>query len=441
MFAQTVTKRTRSGHDSATTTSRRGVGHGLLTKRGPRVRGFSQRHPLEDQYVTAPPLVSRRRALAALTVLSIAAFTFVTSESLPFGLITLMSDDLGRSKSEIGLLVTGHALVVMAVSIPLAIATRHIPRRQLLTAALGVFVVGSLVAGTSDGYVGLLCARLITASSQAMFWAVVTATAAGLFPPEVRGKIVGRLLIGPATGGVLGLPAATWLGQHQGWRAPFIVIACIGAVIAVAVAIVIPSYHPASGAAARGSAPHNRRFVTVLGVTAISIMGGSVTYTFITPFLHQVGGFAPGVIPTLLFASGVASLVSMLAVARFLDRFPRGTMATGLAIVGSGWAGLAAFGTIKPAAVLFFCVLGLGSSVLVGSLASRIMQVSPGSTDVGIATYGSLYNAGAAAGSLLGAGLLAWSGPRILPVVGSLLIGAALGLLATEPRFARGRTA
>jgi predicted MFS family arabinose efflux permease len=389
--------------------------------------------------VTAPPVVSRRRAIAALVVLSIAAFTFVTSEILPYGLISLMAEDLGRTKSQIGLLVTGHALVVMAVSIPLAIATRHVPRRRLLTIALGVFVVASLVAGTSGNYVTLLGARMLTASSQAMFWAVVTATAAGLFPPEVRGRIVGRLLIGPSAGGVLGLPAATWLGQQQGWRAPFLVIACLGVIIAVAIFLLIPHYHPASGAAALGSAPHRRRFFTVLGVTGISVMGGSVTYTYITPYLTEVSGFASTVVPTLLLASGVAGLVSMLAVARYLDRFPRGTMAVGLMIVGIGWAGLAAFGTVRVAATVFFCLVGFGLSVLVGSLANRVMQVSPGSTDVGVATYGSLYNAGAAAGSLLGAGLLASSGPRILPTVGSLLIAAALGLLATEPRFARGR--
>lgn len=371
--------------------------------------------------------------------MAITAFTIVTSEFLPFGLISLMANDLGRSKSQIGLLVTGHALVVMAISVPLAITTRHVPRRQLLTATLGVFVVGSLVAGTSGNYFTLLGARLLTASSQAMFWAVAAATVAGLFPPEVRGKVIGRLFIGPSAAGVVGLPAATWLGQHLGWRAPFLVIACLGAAIAIAIFFLIPSYHPSSGGAARGSAPHTRRFFTVLGVTVIAIMGSSVSFTYITPFLHDVSGFASDMIPSLLFASGVAGVISMLVVARFLDRFPRGTMAVGLTLVGAGWAGLAAFGPTKAAAVALFCVVGFGMSVLVGSLASRVLQVSPGSTDVGVATHGSVYNAGAAAGSLLGAGLLAWSGPRILPVVTSILLALALGLLATEPRIARGR--
>jgi predicted MFS family arabinose efflux permease len=384
----------------------------------------------------APPLVSQRRAMAALVVLSIATFTICTSEVLPTGLITLMADDLGKTKSEIGLLVTGHALIVTTISIPLAHWTRHIPRRQLLTGTLSLLVVGSLVAGTSHGYYSLLVGRMLTATSQAMFWAVVVATATGLFPPHVRGKAVARLFLGTSACGVLGLPAATWLGQHQGWRAPFFVVAGVGVVLSLAIAILLPSYHPAEGAAHRGSAPSKRRFLVVLGVTAFAILGGTMTYTYITPFFTDVSGFDSRMVPVLLFASGVAGLIAMYFVARVLDRHPRGTMGVALIMLVTGWGCLAAFGTIKTLAASSFCLVGFGMSVLIVSFSNRIMQVSPASTDMGVATHGTVYNAGVALGSLVGAGLLTVGGPRILPMVGATFIAVAFGIWVAEPRFA-----
>lgn len=381
------------------------------------------------------PVVSPARAGWTVALLSFAAFIFVTNEILPIGLITLMADDLGRTEAQIGVVATAYALMIAAVSIPLAHVTRSIPRRLLLTVATVGFSVGTLVVATSHDFSGLVIGRLISAVSQAQFWAVVTATAAGLFPPDVRGKIVARLLIGPSAAGVLGLPAATWLGQNHGWRVPFFVLGGLGIALAVALGFMVPRYKPADGAASRGSNPSRRRFVIVLGVTTAAVLGNSVAFTYVTPYLSQVTGFGADVVPALFLASGVAGVVAMLTVARFLDRFPRRTMAVGLALIGLGWGGIAAFATAKPAVVVFFCAVGLGLSVLVGSLASRVMQVSPGSTDMGIGTYGALYQVGIAAGSFLGKGLLESTGPSPLPIVAAGFLGLALGLLAVENHF------
>ena len=128
---------------------------------------------------TTPPLatptgrapdVSPARANVVLVLLSVAAFAFVTSEVLPVGLITLISADLHRTNSEVGLLVTAYAGVVVATSIPLAHFTRRIPRRQLLSATLLVYVAGMLLASLGGGFTGLLVGRMLTGFAQAQFW-------------------------------------------------------------------------------------------------------------------------------------------------------------------------------------------------------------------------------------------------------------------------------
>jgi predicted MFS family arabinose efflux permease len=105
-----------------------------------------------------------------------------------------------------------------------------------------------------------------------------------------------------------------------------------------------------------------------------------------------------------------------------------------------GWAGVAVAGTSKPAAVILYCLAAAGLSFIVGGLANRALQTSPGSTDIGVATQGSFYNTGTALGSLLGSGVLAAHGAQALPVVGAGFLSLALVLVALERRFGGPRT-
>jgi MFS transporter, DHA1 family, inner membrane transport protein len=83
---------------------------------------------------------STAAAVGALLALAVAAFTYVTTETLPIGLLLPMTADLGVSPSAVGLLVTYYGLVVVVASLPLTHLTRRVPRRLLLSGLLAVFV-------------------------------------------------------------------------------------------------------------------------------------------------------------------------------------------------------------------------------------------------------------------------------------------------------------
>jgi DHA1 family inner membrane transport protein len=58
-------------------------------------------------------------AVITLIALSLSTFTYVTTETLPIGLLSLIAHDLDSTTSAVGLLVTAYALVVVLASIPL----------------------------------------------------------------------------------------------------------------------------------------------------------------------------------------------------------------------------------------------------------------------------------------------------------------------------------
>ncbi|MEV4617677.1 MFS transporter [Asanoa sp. NPDC049573] len=386
------------------------------------------------------PQLSPARATAALVALSLAAFAYVTTELVPIGLLTLIAPDLGRSRSAVGLLVTGYAFVVVVASLPLTYLTKRVPRRRLLTATFAIFVLATALAALAHSYWVLAGARLAAAATQAMFWSVVGSTVTGLFPAEVRGRIVARFSVGPALAPVLGVPLATWIGQQAGWRTAFAVLAAVGLVTGAVVTTLLPSFPPADGGAARGTTPDAARYRTLLVITAVGITGFFTAQTYITPFLLDVSGFASAALSVLLLVSGVAGVFGTMLVGRFIDSRPVVAMATPLTLVGSSLLLLYAFGPVKPVTVVLLALAGLAFSALAAAVQGRTLQLAPGNTDLASAGVGSAFNAGIASGSLLGGTLLPAAGTRPLPLVGGLLVLTALAVALLDAHQARRRT-
>ena len=380
------------------------------------------------------PYVPARRAWAALAVLAVTAFAFVTTELLPIGLLTLMAPDLDRSRSQVGLLVSGYAVVVVLGSVPLARLTQRIPRRHLLGVCMVVFAAANAVAAVAPAYPVLAGARLATALTQALFWSVASATVTGPFPVAIRGRVVALFSAGAALAPVLGVPLATWLGQQAGWRVPFAVMAGIGLAIAAAVVLLVPSYPPAAGGAARGTTPDARGFVVLLAATAVGITGFLTLNTYVTPFLLDVSGFTDAALAPLLFVSGVAGVAGTAVVARTLDTHPIGSLLAPLVLGTAALIGLFALGAIQPATVVLLDGTGAAFSAFAAAVQSRMLQLAPGSTDIASAGVSTAFNVGIASGSLLGGVLLPGPGPQLLALIAGLLTLAALGVLGVDAR-------
>lgn len=261
----------------------------------------------------------------------LAAFTFNTAENLPVGLLELISHSLRVSVSAVGLLVTGYGVMVAVTSLPLAHVTRAVPRRHVLTALLAALVVSSLVAALATSYGLLLVSRLLTALAQALFWAVMGPVAVGLFAPEVRGRVVGALSLAGSLALVLGVPAGTWLGQQSDWQVPVAVLAGLGLVSLVTIAVLLPTSRPEEEHAAYGTSPDARRFGTVLAAGTLSATGAFAGYTYIVTFLGDVSGFSPSTVSALFVVFGVACLAGVSLTGVLLDRVPHAALTTAVA--------------------------------------------------------------------------------------------------------------
>ncbi|WP_406044558.1 MFS transporter [Micromonospora sp. NBC_00898] len=340
-----------------------------------------------------------------------------------------------------GLLVSGYAVVVVLASVPLARLTYRVPRRRLLGVTMVLFAAANAVAALASTYAVLAGARLVTALTQALFWSVASATVTGPFPVAVRGRVVALFSTGAALAPVLGVPLGTWLGQQAGWRAAFAVLAGVGLATAAAVVALIPSYPPAAGGAARGTAPDARRFAMLLVATAVGVAGFLTLQTYVTPFLLDVSGFTDAALAPLLFVCGAAGVAGTIAVARTLDPRPIASLLAPLGIGTAALLGLYALGALESATAILLAGVGLAYAAFATAVQSRMLQLAPGSTDLASAGVSTAFNVGISAGSLLGGVLLPGPGPRLLGLIGGLLTLVALAVLAVDARRPAARPA
>ncbi|MDG4798647.1 MFS transporter [Micromonospora sp. WMMD1082] len=381
-----------------------------------------------------------KRAVVALLALSGGTFLYVTNEALPIGLMLPLAADLAVPPSRVGMLVTAYGAVVVLASIPLTVVTRNVPRRRLLSVLLAGFVVTAVVSALASSFWLMLVARMAGAATQALYWAVVVPTAAALFPPHLRGRAVAVVFAGSTAALAVGVPAGAWLGELVGWRVTFLAVGGLGLAALMAIAALLPSTPAGRGHSARGTTPDARRFWLLVAVAALATTGALTAYTYVAPFVTEVGGLVPAAVGTVLLVRGVASMLGVLAIGPVVDRRPWLALTATVAVQSVALLALYAGGHLAIAAVGLVAVAGLAFAALTTALGGLVLEVAPGRSDIAAAAVSTAVNVGITGGALIGGLLLPGFGVRSTVLVGGLLSAAAVLLALGEKLLPPART-
>lgn len=380
------------------------------------------------------------RAVVALTALSLSTFAYVTVETLPIGLLPLIARDLGSTTAAIGLLVTAYGLVVVLASVPLTRLTQHLDRRLLLCALMTVFVVATVVAALTQSYWALLAARVVTALSQAVFWAVVTPATAALFRPAARPRAISVLYAGSSVAALAGVPAGTWLAQQTSWRIAFLALSALGLLILTTIAILLPPAPPGSSDADRGRRPDAGRYWAIVTYVALAVTGAFASLSYINPFSTEVGGFGEGAVSTLLFVRGTAGLLGVVVIGRLVGRNGWLSMTGLIALQTAALAVQWVFGSSQAALIGSLCLSGFALAALSAALGARVLEVAPGTSDLAAAGTSTAFNVGITAGAFTGSLLIGPLGVRSTAIAGTVFSLLALAVALAEPRLSSRRT-
>lgn len=376
-----------------------------------------------------------------LLALSVGAFGIGVTEFAPMGLLPVIANDLGVSIPTAGLLISAYALGVVIGAPLMTLTTGRAPRRTLLILLAGIFTAGNLLAAVSSGYGMLLAARILTSFNHGAFFGVGAIVAASLVPAERRAGAVAAMFMGLTIANVVGVPLATWAGEHLGWRASFWGISALGVATMVALRLTLPEL-PAQQ---NGNAKAELRVLTrgpVLGALGLTVVGSSAmftVFTYITPILREATHASIGFITTMLVIYGVGLTVGNGLGGRFADRSVDRTLMVTLASLSTI---LVAFALLMPfevpTAILVF-LWGVASFALVPPLQVRVMHAAADAPNLASAMNIGAFNLGNAIGAALGGGVIATGlGYPAVALAGAA--ASAVGLVAVVASVRRSST-
>ncbi|MFD7731980.1 MFS transporter [Kitasatospora phosalacinea] len=363
----------------------------------------------------------------ALVALAVTAFAIGTTEFSAMGLLPQIAHGLDRTIPQTGWLISLYALgVVIGAPLLTAVAAK-LPRKTVLIGLAGLFTFGNLLCAVAPNFAFLAVARLITGLPHGAFFGAGAVAAAELVAPHLRARAVSVMFSGLTVSNILGVPAATLLGQHLGWRAAMLVVVVIGLLGAAAIARFVPHLpsHPGAGLRSELATFRSGQLWLALATVVFGCAGLFACYTYITPTLTDVTGFAEGSVTLVLALFGVGMTIGNVIGGYAADRALRPSIcAAFLAMAGAlGLFALTAHNRWSAAATVV--LIGLAGFATVPTVQTLVIQKARTAPTLASATVQGAFNLANATGAWLG-GLAIDAG---FGLTSPSLVGAGLSLL------------
>lgn len=373
----------------------------------------------------------------ALLTLAVGTFAIGIGEFGVMGLLPNVASDLSVSIPRAGDLITAYALGALVGAPLFAVPSARVPRRTMLMALLALFAVGNAASALAPSFDFALAARFVAGLPHGAYFGVASVAAGMLVAREKRTQAVAIVFAGVTVATIVGVPAATFLGQHTSWRAAYLLVVAV-AVLGIALVAIYGPKAPHQPAALRQelSVFSSVSFWLALGTTMIGGAAFFASYSYIVPMLTAVAGFRSSDVSLLLVLAGVGMTVGNLVGARLADRNLLGTLVGCLTV--EALIGLASLVVLHDrfAAVIFAFAFPATAMAAVPALQSWVIGLAGAAPNVASTAVQGAFNVANSLGPFLGGAVITagfgYTAPNavaaVLAVGGIVLIGAYISL-------------
>ena len=365
-----------------------------------------------------------------VVIMACAAFIFNTTEFVPVALLTDIGQSFDMQSSDVGLMMTVYAWTVMIMSLPAMLATGDMERKGLLLKLFVIFIIGHIISVIAWNYWILLIARMCIAVAHSLFWAITASLVMRVAPKNKKTQAIGMLAIGTSLATILGLPLGRLVGQLVGWRITFAIIAALALVVMVFIMRLLPNL-PSKNAGSLSSLPILAKRPLLIGLyatTVIIISAHFTAYTYIEPFMVQIGELDPNLATIILLVFGVSGITASVIFNRLYRFGPTQFISTAMILLAVSLAFMLVSASYTATMFTLAFIWGIGISCIGLALQMRVLQLAPDATDVASAIYSGIFNAGIGAGALFGNQIAHHVGLEYIGFSGAALAVIALGI-------------
>jgi predicted MFS family arabinose efflux permease len=278
---------------------------------------------------TAPalaPFSAYQRNVVGL--LAFLQFAVILDFMLMAPLGALIMPALAIEPKQFGLVVSAYAFSAAASGLLTAGFADRFDRKKLLLFFYTGFILGTLWCGLASSFETLLLARIVTGLFGGVIGSVVLAISTDLFPPQMRGRVMGLIQTAFAASQVLGIPIGIYLSNHWNWHVPFLAMAALGVVGGLAVVWLMQPV------AAHLNAPQEHspwrhllhtlampRHLLAFATTALLTTGGFMLMPFSSAYVVNNLGIDLHSLPTVYLVTGLCTIFVGPTVGKAADAY------------------------------------------------------------------------------------------------------------------------
>ncbi|HHX2526317.1 TPA: sugar transporter [Neisseria subflava] len=382
-------------------------------------------------------MTSTLKQWVSVCALAVGAFIFNTTEYIPIALLSDIGQSFGKPATEVGMMITVYAWIVALLSLPLMLMTKNIERRKLLLMLFALFALFHALSFFSWNFNILLVSRIGIALTHAVFWSITASLAVRLAPAGKTNQALGLLSTGTVLAMVLGIPLGRVVGQYFGWQLSFLLIGVCAAGVMLVLAKNLPAL-PSQNTGSLSSLPSlfkRRNLMLLYAMTVLIITAHFTAYSYIEPFVLQVGGFKAEQVTIVLSLYGLAGFAASYLFGKWFAKSQRLFMLGAVAVILLSALLLLPFASFPYAVYALVFIWGVAIVIVSLGMVSKVLAFASDATDVANSIYSGLYNVGIGGGALLGHYVTVWFGLSNIGIAGALLASAGLavcGLLFKE---------
>lgn len=375
----------------------------------------------------------------SIVALAIGAFIFNTTEFIPIALLSDIGRSFGMAATETGIMITVYAWIVALTSLPLMLLTRHMERRGLLLILFALFTVSHILSFASWRFEILLASRVGIALTHAVFWSITASLAVRIAPVGKGNQALGLLSTGTVMAMVAGIPLGRMVGQYLGWQASFLLIGLCAAAVMAVLAKSLPRL-PSVNAGSLSSLPlllKRKKLMLLYAMTVLVITAHFTAYSYIEPFVIQIGSFSARQVTVVLGLYGLAGFAASYLFGKWFAKHPRAFLAGAVSVIALS-SGLLLPLAHLPAAI-YALVFVWGTAIVIVSLGmvSKVLDFASDAADLANSIYSGLYNVGIGGGALLGHLVTQYAGISRIGIAGMFAAAAGLWLCLNLNRHIR----
>ena len=382
-------------------------------------------------------MTSTLKQWVSVCALAVGAFIFNTTEYIPIALLSDIGQSFDKPATEVGMMITVYAWIVALLSLPLMLMTKNIERRKLLLMLFALFALFHALSFFSWNFNILLVSRIGIALTHAVFWSITASLAVRLAPAGKTNQALGLLSTGTVLAMVLGIPLGRVVGQYFGWQLSFLLIGVCAAGVMLVLAKNLPAL-PSQNTGSLSSLPSlfkRRNLMLLYAMTVLIITAHFTAYSYIEPFVLQVGGFKAEQVTIVLSLYGLAGFAASYLFGKWFAKSQRLFMLGAVAVILLSALLLLPFASFPYAVYALVFIWGVAIVIVSLGMVSKVLAFASDATDVANSIYSGLYNVGIGGGALLGHYVTVWFGLSNIGIAGALLAAAGLavcGLLFKE---------